>query len=231
MAPEQARGNPALTDERSDVFGLGAVLYQMITGGSPYGSDPAVHIERACAGEVMALDASQSKTAISPRLVAIVNKALEPDPDRRYQSVLELQEDLRQFLRGGLYLPQEVYAPGKPIVCEGDVGDAAFLILQGRCRAFRTADGKEETLATMGPGEVFGEMALLLDEPRAATVVAVDEVTVSVLDYDTLHAGLGLDGWTGALVKALAKRFFELEQRVRRAGISRAPVLKRRHPR
>jgi serine/threonine-protein kinase len=177
----------------------------------------------------MLLDASRSKIAISPRLVAIVNKAIDPEPDRRYPSVLELQEDLRQFLRGGLYLPQEVYEPGKPIVCEGDVGDAAFLILQGRCRAFRTVDGKEETLTTMGPGEVFGEMALLLDEPRAATVVAVDQVTVSVLDYETLETGLGLDGWTGALVKALAKRFFELEQRVRRAGIARTSV-PRLHP-
>ena len=39
MAPEQARGNPADMDERSDIFGLGAVLYEIISGRIPYGDD------------------------------------------------------------------------------------------------------------------------------------------------------------------------------------------------
>jgi CRP-like cAMP-binding protein len=68
---------------------------------------------------------------------------------------------------------------------------------------------------------VFGEMALLLAEPRAATVVAEDNVTVLVLDQRTLSAGLGADGWTGALVRALAQRFRDLEQTVREAGVRR----------
>jgi CRP-like cAMP-binding protein len=74
----------------------------------------------------------------------------------------------------------------------------------------------------MGVGDVFGEMALLLDEPRAASVEAVDTVTVLVLDKHTMTEGLGLGGWTGALVRALAQRFRDLEQTVRSSGLRRS---------
>lgn len=95
------------------------------------------------------------------------------------------------------------------------------MIVNGRCRAFRTVDGREETLAVMNPGDVFGEMALLLDEPRAASVEAMDRVTVLVLDKSTMTEGLGIDGWTGALVRALAGRFRDLEHQVRSSGMRR----------
>jgi len=65
-------------------------------------------------------------------------------------------------------------------------------------------------------------MALLLAEPRAASVQAVDRVTVLVLDQATMTAGLGFDGWTGALVLALAHRFRALEQQMRDSGIKRS---------
>ena len=81
---------------------------------------------------------------------------------------------------------------------------------------------QQETLGSMGAGDVFGEMALLLDEPRAATIEAEDNVTVLVLDRRTLTAGLGADGWTGALVRALAQRYRDLEQKVREAGVPRS---------
>ena len=96
------------------------------------------------------------------------------------------------------------------------------MIVSGTCRALRARDGEQETLGTMTVGDVFGEMALLLAEPRAASVEAVDQVTVLVLDQATMTAGLGFDGWTGALVRALAQRFRALEQQVRDSGIKRS---------
>jgi CRP-like cAMP-binding protein len=93
------------------------------------------------------------------------------------------------------------------------------MIVSGRCRAYRTVAGGQETLAEMTAGDVFGEMALLLDEPRAATVEALDKVTVLVLDKNTLSEGLGIGGWTGSLVRALAQRFRDLEQQVRSSGL------------
>jgi CRP-like cAMP-binding protein len=65
-------------------------------------------------------------------------------------------------------------------------------------------------------------MALLLDEPRAASVEALDAVTVLVLSKSTMTEGLGIGGWTGALVRALAQRFRDLEHQVRNSGLRRS---------
>jgi eukaryotic-like serine/threonine-protein kinase len=223
MAPEQARGNPAEMDERSDVFGLGAILYELISGKLPYGEARDVEsvLKRAEAGQVVPIDVACLGIGMSKRIRSIVERAVSPRPEDRYPSVVELQADVRHFLRGGLHLPRRVFPPGSVIIREGDVGDAAYMIVSGRCQVTRRVGEQEEPITTMGAGDVFGEMALLLAEPRAATVVAEDNVTVLVLDQRTLSAGLGADGWTGALVRALAQRFRDLEQTVREAGVRR----------
>jgi serine/threonine-protein kinase len=154
-------------------------------------------------------------------LRTIIDRSTAPDRARRYGSVTALAEDMRRFLRGGLHLPSRTFRPGEVIIHEGDTGDAAYLIVTGTCRAYRKVGAAAETLATMGPGDVFGEMALLLEEPRAASVVAVDAVSVLVLDQMTLEEGLGVDGWAGTLVRALAQRFRDLEQQVRASGLRR----------
>ena len=220
MAPEQARGNPAEMDERSDVFGLGSVLYEIITGTLPYGIGPGT-LKRAQAGQIVPVEVAALGVGVSKRIRDITQKAIAPNPSDRYQSVVELQADVRAFLRGGLHLPRKGFRAGAVIIREGDVGDTAYMIVSGQCRAYRTVDGEQETLATMGVGDVFGEMALILEEPRAATVEAVDRVTVLVLDKHTMNEGLGIDGWTGALVRALAQRFRALEQKVRDSGMKR----------
>ena len=223
MAPEQARGNPKDVDERSDVFGVGALLFEVLTGQGPYGQeqDQRKTLERAAAGKVISIDAACEPFGVAKRIRAIAEKATQADPNARYSSIKEMQDGMRAFLHGGMHLPRKAFAAGEIIFREGDKGDAAYMIVAGRCRAYRTANGVEETLAVMEPGEAFGEMALILYEPRAATVVAVDAVTVLVLDQAVMNEGLGLSGWTGALVRALAQRFSDLEQMVRSSGLRR----------
>jgi serine/threonine-protein kinase len=211
-------------DERTDVFGLGAILYQIVSGQVPYGRlhDPQQILARARAGQTVPIDDAMRQRPLAKRIRAIVTKAIAADRAERYAGVAELADDVRRFLRGGLHLPSKSFAPGEVILREGDAGDAAYMITGGECRAFRTVSGQEETLATMGVGDVFGEMALLLYEPRAASVMAVDQVTVLVVDRKTLAEGLEVDGWSGALVRALAHRFRDLEQQVRESGLRRA---------
>jgi hypothetical protein len=223
MSPEQARGKPDEMDERSDVFGLGAVLYQIVSGKTPFGDHPDVEevMRRSEQGEVVSIDKVTAAIGISKRLRDIVARATAPKPADRYPTVVELQRDVVSFLRGGLHLPRKLFQPGELIIKEGAVGDAAYMIVSGKCRAYRTVGDQQETLAMMGGGDVFGEMALLLAEPRAASVEAVDRVTVLVLDKATMTEGLGIGGWTGALVKALAQRFRDLEQHVRGSGMRR----------
>jgi serine/threonine-protein kinase len=223
MAPEQARGNPSEVDARADVFGVGALLFDVLCGQGPYGYDKDVQaiLDRAKKGEVISIDKACEPFGIARRIRAVAERATHPDPSQRFQSVVELQDAMRAFLHGGLHLPRKTFAAGELIVKEGDKGDCAYMIVAGRCRAYRTVNGEEETLSMMEPGDAFGEMALILYEPRAASVVAVDDVTVLVLDRATMNEGLGLSGWTGALVRALAQRFSDLEQMVRSSGLRR----------
>jgi CRP/FNR family cyclic AMP-dependent transcriptional regulator len=67
------------------------------------------------------------------------------------------------------------YAPGDTIVQQGQSGIALFVVLSGQVRVSRKgADGREQALRTIGPGGAFGEMALLSNLPRSATVAAGD---------------------------------------------------------
>lgn len=64
---------------------------------------------------------------------------------------------------------EETHATGTKIFQHGDVGDKLYLILEGRVRISREVPGMgEEALAVLGPGQVFGEMALLDESPRSA---------------------------------------------------------------
>src|SRR5439155_1038095 len=65
---------------------------------------------------------------------------------------------------------EQRYEPGHEIVRQGDTGVGAFIIRSGKVDVVQDRSGKETKLATLGPGEVFGEMALLDEFPRSATV-------------------------------------------------------------
>jgi len=74
------------------------------------------------------------------------------------------------------------YAKGELIIKGGDYGISIYKILEGNVRIFREEGQRKITLATLGRGEVFGEMTFLnfLLEPRSASVEAIDDVQVEV---------------------------------------------------
>ena len=113
MAPEQARGNPVEMDERSDVFGLGAILYEIVSGKLVYGRHRGAEaiLRQARLGAVVPIDEAVAGIGVSKTLRSIVARATEPKPQDRYPSVLELQRDVLSFLRGGLHLPRRAFGP------------------------------------------------------------------------------------------------------------------------
>ena len=71
------------------------------------------------------------------------------------------------------------FSPGEVVFREGDDSDTCYVVNAGHARAIREhADGRQITLATFGPGDIFGELAMFDDERRSATVEASDELEV-----------------------------------------------------
>lgn len=93
----------------------------------------------------------------------------------------DLSESERERL--GLLLRPHRYARGQVIFLEGDEGSAMCLIAEGRVNIQLTgADGREVVITSYGPGELFGEMALLDGEPRSADAIARDTVRLYWLE-------------------------------------------------
>ncbi len=119
IAPEQARG--ASTDGKSDIYSVGVMLYEMLTGRLPFEADSAVSV---------ALMQLQS-TPTMPRVInpdipqgleQITMKAMQKDPDRRYQSAVELLTDLERFrLNPSVTFDYNYFVDEQPTKAVGDL--------------------------------------------------------------------------------------------------------------
>ncbi len=109
MSPEQAKGQLEKIDERSDVYSLGAVLYQILTGVPPFSGDNTRDImDRVIRSQPAPPARLVADTP--PELAGICEKALRKPPEERYQSAAELAEDVQRFITGRLVLAY-VYSP------------------------------------------------------------------------------------------------------------------------
>lgn len=111
LSPEQANGQPV--DRRSDLYSVGIVLYELLTGHVPFDGEAPVAIALKHVSE-LPVPPGQLRPGIPPALEAVVLRSLEKDPNRRYQSAEEFIAALEQARR----------APTRPIVVEQTVPEA-----------------------------------------------------------------------------------------------------------
>jgi hypothetical protein len=98
MSPEQARGDSLRIDRRSDVYAIGVILFELLTGERPFRGNL-----RPLLNQVIQTEAPSPRDLnghIPRDLETVCLKCLEKEPRRRYSSAAALAEDLRRFLRG-----------------------------------------------------------------------------------------------------------------------------------
>lgn len=99
VAPEQIRSERTGSDPATDIYQLGLIMYEMLTLGRAFeGDDASSVLSDICTGRFEA--PRRANRVIPVELEAIVLKAMELDPNRRYSSATELREDLERFLSG-----------------------------------------------------------------------------------------------------------------------------------
>ncbi|MEL6547868.1 MAG: cyclic nucleotide-binding domain-containing protein, partial [Myxococcota bacterium] len=97
-----------------------------------------------------------------------------------------LQEDAFEGVLNSLQLRR--FVDGQAIIKEGDAGDSFFILVEGNVSVTRVADGRTINLAQLRPGAVFGEMALISNAPRSATVTAQGDCDLVELKRSDLEA-------------------------------------------
>jgi serine/threonine-protein kinase len=221
MAPEQARGEVDQIDERTDVYGLGGILHFLLTRRAPHEAETTdASLALARCGQVPSPRELVTEDQAPPLLCRIVERALAPTQQDRYPSVAALKRDVEAFLRGGGWFAQQTFQAGATIIREGDSADAAYIITSGCCELYKLGEHLAQTARTpryvceLGVGEVFGETAIFAAGSRTGTIVAKTSVTVLVVTRAALERELDRSPWLGAFVRALARRFVDLDRQL-----------------
>lgn len=104
-------------------------------------------------------------------------------------------------------LERRFYSKGHIIVHEGDEAYLAYIIQSGCVSVFSKKDKERVEIARLEAGQIFGEMALILDEPRSASVEAIEDTNVIVITRDVFQNKLkASDSTVRAVVRMLTKR-------------------------
>ena len=79
------------------------------------------------------------------------------------------------------------FEPGEIVIKEGDDGNELFVVSSGHLKCTKVIDGSEKELRDYSEGEVFGELALMYNAPRAATIKALDKSLLYSLDRECFN--------------------------------------------
>ena len=202
MSPEQARAQPV--DHRTDIFALGAVVYEMATGAQAFQGESTAVIFDAILNGTPSWSGRLSAGA-SMELDRCIRKAIEKEPDLRYQSAADLRSDLKRLARdsearaslpdGGIVSLPEIASPAP----RSDATIAVGLLARHRGAVVAAAAGLVLTLAGLAYVGFGGDGFAPASEVRSIAVLPFDTMGG---DPDAEYLG---DGIAESLINALSR--------------------------
>ncbi len=107
------------------------------------------------------------------------------------------------------------YNTGEIIFCEFEPGNSFYLIQTGRVKISKVVKDKEKTMDILGVGDIFGEMAILEEQPRSATATAIEPVTVLHFDRDNfVSMMMSQPQLAFKLLVVFSKRIYDAKRRL-----------------
>ncbi len=211
MSPEQSLGKPKELDAQSDVFLLGATLYNMLTFYPPYiGDDIQEIVQKARRHKLIPPDELDTgRWAIPEDLRRIIMKALAKAKKNRYKSVEDLVTDVDAFIRGDINFCHRFFDTGDVLIREGEVGAESYILVNGKVQVSKLRSGRPVNICTLGGGDSVGEMSMITSEARSATVTALEPTEVMVLNQELFRQHMTrLPPWLGRTIVLLAERLY-----------------------
>ncbi|MCP4807656.1 MAG: protein kinase, partial [Proteobacteria bacterium] len=216
MPPEQFAESDTPLGPPADVYAVGTMLFELLTGRRPFYESPnlAVLLTRKAREDPPLV--SLRRPDVPERLEDICRRMLARDPAERpasFEVVLDELAALNDFSRAGATVR---LVDGQVLFHVGEPGGVAFHILQGAVSVRVEREGREVQVATRHAGDIIGELSVLSETPRTATVVAVGPTLVRALDWEALEAEIEkVHPMIGRLLRTLSDKLVEAMDRDR----------------
>lgn len=211
MSPEQVIGDPRLLDKQTDIFLLGSTLYHIFTLEAPFfGKDIYEILRNAETGNLIPPEARNPSRQIPEEVCRIIMKAMGHRKEDRYQTVEDMAQEIDDLI-SGKWSQQEkrIFLAGEMLMREGETGDEAYLILDGKVQVVKETGGHRVVLATLKEGDIIGEMSLISEDKvsRSASVEAIEATEVAVLTKNVVSQNLKkLPRYMEKIVSTLTER-------------------------